>query len=257
MSLSEGRSNENNQRALAYSKPYRTVRKVAEKELDNTHLLDCPSCHHFIGSHEVHMDKGIAKCTNCDHVFSFEDYLEDDPIGASDYGILPEGIELLKLKSLLEIRVNHWQARGSSVLAPLFFALLWNVMLLPFLFFIISSGQWFILLFMSMHLFAGVSMLRGVLGTVFNRSMIDVTEAGVRVKTKPFGHIGERDKFYDRQNISHFSVGRAKKTFKTTGSQALILHLTNGKKVHFLDGLDKTTLRYIESMIERHYKIQR
>jgi len=239
---------------VSYRRAYKTKKAVAV-EAENPTLLDCPSCNHFIGSHEVHMEKGIAKCTNCDHVFSFEEFVEEDPIGTVSGAGQSEGVEILRLKSLLEIRVNHYKARGTSLGMPIFFTLLWNVMLLPFIFSIVASGQWHILLFISLHLFAGISMLRSTLSSIFNRTTIDVTEKGIRIVTKPFGKWGAADQFYDRANIKGFSVGRSGKNFKTSGTSALIMHLSNGKKVHILNGIDKTLLQKLDGEIENYLGI--
>ena len=95
-------------------------------------------------------------------------------------------------------------------------------------------------------------MLRSTLSSIFNRTTIDVTEKGIRIQTKPFAKIGAADQFYDRSMIKNFSVGRSGKNFKTTGSQSLTMHLTNGKKVHLLDGVDKQTLKKVEQEIERY-----
>ncbi len=202
------------------------------------------------------MDKGIAKCSNCNHVFSFEEFMEEDPIGSSAAEDLYEGVEVLRLRSLLEIRVNHYQARGGSLGMPIFFTMLWNVMLLPFIFSIVASGQWHILLFISLHLFAGLTMLRSTLSSIFNRSTIDVTQQGIRIKTKPFGKWGAADQYFDRASIKHFSVGRSAKHFKTGGSMALIMHLTNGKKVPLLTGVDKASLQYLDEEIEKYLGIK-
>ncbi|MBX2814482.1 MAG: hypothetical protein KTR24_00725 [Saprospiraceae bacterium] len=200
------------------------------------------------------MEKGIAKCTNCDHVFTFQEFIEEDPIAASDFGELPEGLDVLKLRSLLEIRVNHNRARSGSVAGPAFFALMWNIFLLPFLFFIVTSGQWHVLFFISLHLFAGISMLRNVFGQLLNRTTIETTAAGIAIVTKPFGSRGKGNIEISREEISHLTVAKGKRSFNVGGSLALHIHRKQGKPITILHGIDRPTLLYVKAAIEDYMR---
>lgn len=241
---------------MGVHKRYRTSKQVEVPHAKASSLLDCPNCHHFIGAHDVHMEKGTAKCSNCNHLFTWQEFVDRDPIGATDFAELPNGVDVLRLRSLLEIRVNHYQARSTSVVGSLFFALLWNIFLLPFLFFIISSGQWYILFFISLHLMAGIGMLRGVFSQIFDRSVVEINGGGISYTTSSLIGLAKKDQFVPKSEISHYSIGKMKRSFNTTGGQALYLHKRDGKKVKLIAGIDRKSLQYIKKSLEEFKEVE-
>jgi len=67
----------------------------------------------------------------------------------------------------------------------LLFTIVWNAILTPFIIVGISTGEWRILLFASLHILVGVSFLMYTLGLMFNKTSIVVTSQGVEIKNGP------------------------------------------------------------------------
>ncbi len=233
----------------------KVVTRVQEKQ---PLLLDCPQCHSFISADNINVQKKIAKCDHCDHVFNYEEDGYWDPFGPP-FETHPAGIEVLKLSSLLELRVTHYlNADRTGLATVMFFSLIWNIALLPFIFFIISSGQLYILLFISLHLFAGVSMLWDVFGKIFNRSIIEINRKTLQVQTRPFPWPGQRHQSIKTSHIDQLFVdkSRTNKTPRSGQNYSLKVRLNSGKKRTLISGLDKKTLLYLESQIEDYLGIK-
>ena len=220
-------------------------------------LLDCPQCHSFISAENVNHDNHLAKCDHCNHVFNYRTDEYWDPFGPP-HDTQPDGIDILKMQSLLDIHVKHRkQMDKSNTWMSLVFGLMWNAMLLPFLFYIITSGQWYILLFISMHLFFGITMLWNVMGTLFNKTEIEVTSDQLKIKTTPFAWPGRSIRKVETAEIDQLYVASAPRKKKKTGaSYALYVLKTSGKKVLLQSGLDLKTLRYLEQQIESYLGIK-
>ncbi len=228
------------------------------KDKDPT-LMDCPVCHSFLSASDVNMEKGMAKCGHCNHVFSFEEDGYWDPFGLPT-DTQPSGLEVLRLQSLLEIKLRHFSNQPKGGFGFVFlFTILWNAALLPFLYTIISSGQIHFLLFISIHLIAGLSMLWNVLGTIFNESTVEVTSHSLKVITKPFAWFGRGNIEIPASDIAQLYVSRTKNRKKTPNSDSgLSLYVLTKKGKHhlLLSGLDRKTLHYIEKEIEHYLKIE-
>ncbi len=220
-------------------------------------LLDCPECNSFISAQDVDIEHGRAKCSHCDHVFSFEEAKQSDPIAPPDH-TQPAGLDVLRLRSMLDIQIRHLHAfdnRGFGFV--MFFTLLWNAALLPFLFYIFSSGQIYLLLFISMHLFAGIYLISDVLGKLFNKTSIEVDPRQIRVTTGPVVLPGQKEKILETSKIEQLFVTRTKGQRKPgVANFTLSALLKNGRKVALIKGLDRPTLRYVEQEVERYLKIE-
>ncbi len=235
---------------------YKKASEVKEKEPT---LLDCPVCHSFLSSSDVNMEKGMAKCSHCNHVFSFEEDGYWDPFGLPT-DTQPTGLEVLRLQSLLEIKLRHYSNKNKGGFGFIFlFTILWNAALLPFLYIIISSGQIHFLLFISIHLLAGLSMLWNVLGTIFNESIVEVTSHSLKVVTKPFPWFRRGNIEVSTSEIEQLYVSRTKsekKTLSNDSGLSLYVLTKKGTRHLLLSGLDKKTLHYIEKEIEHYLKIE-
>ncbi|NND08180.1 MAG: hypothetical protein HKN87_17505 [Saprospiraceae bacterium] len=222
--------------------------------VDQPLLLDCPACHSFISQGDINEQKSIASCSHCDHVFQIDDAENWDPFGPS-LSAQPTGIEVLRLRSMLELRIKHLQSVDRKELGFLaFFSLLWNGALLPFVFNIISSGTWILLLFISVHLVAGISMLWYLLTSIFNTTSIDVTKQQVRISTSPITLPGTNEVIIQTPEIDQLFVSTTK-TNSPGGNYGLYLLMKNGKKIKLLDKLNRTTLMQIEQEIEKYLEI--
>jgi len=76
--------------------------------------LECPNCASEIFSDDINIDRAIAKCHNCHHVFPFEEKIKDKRKARRRREIFqPEGIEMFRLRSELNIDYK-WRKTQSS-----------------------------------------------------------------------------------------------------------------------------------------------
>lgn len=169
--------------------------------------LSCISCGSLIQAEDVNLNNMVAKCRNCNAVFSF----------------MPQNTntESTNVKSMFEAMMKAASPPDSILQRPsdgrrlempkgviterdfgelrfiipwrntrrwgffLLFTIVWNAILLPFIVMGIASGEWRILLFASLHILVGVSFLMYTLGLMFNKTSVVVTSQGVDIKNGP------------------------------------------------------------------------
>ena len=229
------------------------------------HLIQCPNCEHFVSAAEINIDKTIAKCSNCSHVFNFAHEFEREKQKTEfEYGrpemLIPEGLEVLRLRSELDIQVDWWKTTKKGSFGFLvFFTLAWNLMLLPVVISAIAAGDFTIPLFTSVHLAVGLSLLYNLFSMFFNKTSVVVTERSLEIKTRPLPGLFKRSKKIDAASIDQLYVSRYVAS-RTNGnpnySYALYAIEKNGKKTTLIKGMNRATQQYLESAIERFLKIK-
>ncbi len=121
--------------------------------------LECPNCQAEILADDINIDRAIAKCHNCHHVFPFdEETKERRPARKRAEIFQPEGIEMFRLRSELNIDFK-WRNLQSSHWFMVLFTLMWNAIVLPMAIAAMMSGEITALLFMSVHILVGVGLL--------------------------------------------------------------------------------------------------
>jgi len=242
--------------ADAFSDP-----ELRSPELDftgkNKLLLSCPECNHFIRGADINVEKTIARCGHCDHVFGFA---HDSATGnLQPETIIPEGLEVLKLKSELELHLD-WQKTtspgGRKFL--IVFTLLWNLILLPFIIGIILSGTWGILLFLSIHLAVGLGFMYSLASIYLNQTVVTISRHKIRVRTTPLGKPFSGSREINAEDVRQLYV--SKYTQSTTNgapnyAYALYVLLKDGQKLALLRGMNEETQRYIEHEVESYLGI--
>lgn len=234
----------------------------AYKELDfnspEHSLLSCPKCNHFISGRDINIEKTLAQCSNCQHVFSFEHDSQSKrlkPIAA-----MPKGVETLRLRSELDIRLKWTDTtiRNGRTFLTLF-TVMWNIILLPFVIGILVSGSYGILLFMAAHLAVGLGLLWNMAAIHLNRTSISVTKRKIRVRTIPIKSFLWRSKDLNVDEITQLYVTRY--TQSTTNGNpnyayALYAIMQDGEKISLVRGMNRETQVYVEQEIEGYLGIK-
>jgi hypothetical protein len=232
------------------------------KELDfndeQHRLLSCPKCNHLISGNDINIEKTIAKCSHCHHVFGFS---HDSKIGGLVPELIPpEGVEVLKLRSELDIQLD-WKktaSKGGKTFLTAF-TFLWNLILLPFVLMILISGQWGILLLMSLHLADGLGLMLYIAGLFLKKTSISLSRKRMKIRTIPIPIPLYKAKELEIDRITQFYVTQY--TASTTNgvpnyAYALYAILDNGDKVPMLRGMNRETHHYIEQQLEGYLGIQ-
>lgn len=233
----------------------------AFKEIDfskESCLLSCPKCNHFISGKDINIENTIARCSQCNHVFGFEHDSSSHRLKPTQ--LIPEGIEALKLRSELDIRLKWAETTSKSGRWFLtLFAGFWNLILLPFVIMVVVTGEWGILLFLSAHLFVGLGLIWHLATIYMNRTSISVTKRRIRVRTIPFRHFLWKNKDLNVDQITQLYVSRYVQS--TTNGEpnyayALYAIMDSGEKVSLIRGMNRETQVYIEREIEDYLGIK-
>ena len=234
----------------------------AYKELDfkefGHSLLTCPKCSHFISGKDINIEKTLAKCEDCNHVFSFEHDPETKKLHPAK--VMPKGVEALKLRSELDLRLKWTETTSKGGRAfLLLFTTLWNLILLPFVIGAIASGAWSILLFLSLHLAVGLGLLWHLATVYMNQTSISVTKRRIRITTTPLRSFLWKRKEIEVDSINQFYVTRyvqSTSNGEPNYAYALYAILTSGEKVSLIRGMNRETQSYVEQEIERFLGIK-
>lgn len=217
------------------------------------HLLTCPNCNFFVAAKDINIKKTIAKCENCNHIFSFEDDF-DFREGRPEM-LIPAGMEVLKLRSELDIEVK-WNKSIQPMMVV--FTLMWNILLLPFVISGLMAGQAQILLFAGAHIAVGLSLLYGILAKLFNKTNISVTQRKIEISTSPFPTPGKSKVEIAADELEQLYVNRyVSSTTNGVANYAYGLYAIhkNGSKFPLVKGLNKESQLYLEQEIERYLDI--
>jgi len=170
--------------------------------------LSCDTCGRLILAEDVNLQNMVAKCRNCNAVFSFAPANAD----SSKSSILETVQQLMKEANREEGSTLQRPTDGRKIEMPkgviterdfgelrfiipwrntrrwgffLLFTIVWNAILTPIVLVGIATGEWMVLLFTSIHIIIGVSFLMYTLGLMFNKTNIVVTSQGVDIKNGP------------------------------------------------------------------------
>lgn len=218
-------------------------------------LSHCPNCRHFLKEGDVNQETRTVHCGNCNHIFSVDD---DITFHEGAYSrpemLMPEGLEVLKLRNELEVRVpwRRNQSKG-NVTFTISFTVLWNLILLPFVAIAIATAEWQILGFTALHLIVGMFMLVRTFALFANTSLVTINRETLEVKSKPFPTLFPRDRKIHVRDIKQLYVTKyvaGKTNDKPHYAYALYALLANGKKLKLLRGMNLETQRYLEYEIE-------
>ena len=216
--------------------------------------LDCPNCQTRIPSENINIKALIAKCSTCNQVFNFEQAEENY---SKPEVLMPAGIEMFALLSELSIDIR-WRGQINSFLV--FFTILWNLMLTPFIVFAIYSGELTAFLGISIHLLVGLGLLYYVISMLVNSTHIVVDRRELSVIHRPL-----RIPFYPDRNIAirdikqiYFRRYIASRTNNRPDYAFEVLAILEGEEhLSLVKGLLKQRQgRFIEQEIERFLNIK-
>lgn len=227
--------------------------------------LSCPECRSAIQPDQININMLLAKCSDCGLVFSFEDRAPapsprtEASFQPKDRGEIPmpPGIEAQALLSELNLQIS-WRNRARGFLT--FFTIIWNLFVIPFAIFAILSGELQVLLFLSLHLLVGVSLLYLLLANLLNKTTIQVTRRKLFVEHAPLPIPARGDREIDARDIRQLYVEEY--VASTTNGRpniryALYARLHAGPRLRLMKGLKNAEEGlYIEQQIEQFLDIE-
>lgn len=215
--------------------------------------LNCPRCHSEINANDINIDKAIAKCSNCNNVFSFEGEI-NSPIRHRKEVLLPEEIEIDAYQDELTLFYKWRKAKGMSPFL-VFFGAVWNAMMIPFVVAAVASGSWTMLLGISLHLMVGIGFLIYIFTRLMNSTYVTVDDYELSIEHRPFTiPFIAKNQYYDVQNIEQLYAKKyVSHTTNDVKVYAYAVHakMIGGEDVRIIGGFrHKNKALFIEQEIE-------
>jgi len=229
--------------------------KKADKKLH----VRCTECGTDIPAKDVNIADTLAKCNDCNNIFQFDKEIFPDWTRRKPEMFIPEGMEVLKLSSELDIQYDWYQSQPKAGLGfKTFFAFVWNLMLLPFVLNAISSGQYEVLIFASIHILVGLGFIANIVSSYINKTNVSVTKRFIEIKQKPIPSFLKRDVKIPVSDISQLYVTRYVSS-TTNGApnhaHALYVITKDGNKYPLVKEMNRESALYLEQEIELFLEI--
>ncbi len=214
--------------------------------------INCRQCGAEIPADNINLDRLVAKCSECNSVFSLADQFGE----ADGYRTfkkfdtpLPKGIKVDNFGGELLISYRWF---GPKIIFMTFFALLWNGFMVFWYGTAISNRIWIMALFGLMHAGVGVGLIYYVLAGYLNTTVVKVGMSDLEIKHGPLPYPGKRlERAFIRQLYCKERVHRNKNS--TSYSYEVHAITKEGKHEKLLSGLDKSEQAlYLEQEIERY-----
>ncbi|MBX2814483.1 MAG: hypothetical protein KTR24_00730 [Saprospiraceae bacterium] len=223
-------------------------------------LLECSHCFHLLGADEIDLEHSKATCNNCQATIDLDDILRSDPYRRPEV-VMPDGVELLKLSNMLDIVVDWYRSSPKRMVGSLVFgSFFWNIVLLPLVFFFLFAGDFLLVLFFIGHITTGIALVAYLLSIFVNKSHIEVTTEGIRIRHEPLPSPLNKKLFLPKAQIDQLFVAKHHQRFgkKKSKVPSYTLHALSkqGKVIDLVTGMDLETQLYLEQEIETYLEIQ-
>ncbi len=217
--------------------------------------LSCPNCKAEIHSADINIQQLVAKCSQCNHVFNFQPELAHAPRVRPEIP-MPAGIEAYSFLSELNLLIKWRQLGGLGFF--LFFTIFWNALVLPFALIAIMTGNFEILLFISLHLSVGIGLLYYTTAKLINTTYITLSRRKLTIEHKPIPWIFSPNKTIDTADIEQFFVERyvASRTNNQPDYRFRIIAIRKRDRITIMQGLTTAEqAQYIEQEMERFLQL--
>lgn len=151
-------------------------------------LLLCPKCSQPVKPGEINIAADLAKCLNCDEVFKASELLEAPE--ETDLANPPAGTAIVYDAGGGELGAFRIPAKGFGVITlfPLVFITFWLSFVAVWTW-LAAKGSVLFALFSLPFWLVGLGMLRGIIGAVAERQLIEIgREELVLHRMSPFSH---------------------------------------------------------------------
>ncbi len=150
-------------------------------------LVKCKRCESIVSETHINREEKVANCQRCGALFSLQslDHVATPKNTKSlkqEIYEIPKGIDIEKYSFELKIVSK---AQGFAKYFFTFFSLFWNAIVSIFVVTSILSGEYFILLFISMHLVIGIIIGYYTISMYTNKSKIIANAQGLETKYGP------------------------------------------------------------------------
>lgn len=234
---------------MAYKPLEKHKLKLQEVDVENASLfkkVGCPSCGSDVPAANLNINDKIAKCHNCDVLFSFHNDLVDLAAPAKQEILRPEGIDLFHYQGELDISMQQPVSIPEALLGALLpiFGLLFTLI------FFLSNKDISIFLPLISSL-AGFLALFNLLHRSKQKLFIHIDDRHLSIKRRPRKFL--KDQAYNISEIDQLYV-------KNVGGQYFVYMIVDSrlgqKHIKLVSHIESTSkARYLEQEIEKQLGI--
>ncbi len=235
---------------------YKSIEKLELKDVEGfqskkfKHII-CPSCENGIGADNINLQNKIAKCGNCNALFSIEGEVKSVlALEEMKQDVLrPEGIDLFYFKEDLEITVQQ-HMQGIDAFGISLFP---GIAILTFLvYFIGDKGM--PLMVPSIFTIGSLFFIYRILNYAKNKTYIDINDKFLSIKSRPKNF--NKDKSYHVSEIDQIYVKLAGSGMGYYTINAIINAPEGQKHQRLLTVNSLSKAKYLEQEIERYLNIE-
>ena len=226
------------------------LKKLSLEPKPSFYKIPCPSCSENVLATNLNINDKIAKCDDCNVVFSFQETIKNLLTGKEEVKqkiIRPEGIDLFYFQDELDITIQQPYSILEGVVGGIGIPLALLFMVLAFL----KPGLFPIIIAAFFSLISAYPIYSWINHSK-QKIYISINDQFLNIEWRP--KKGNKDKSYDRYDIDQFYVSRNPNTgyFEIR----MVLNGLEGQKhVGLFPVMNLTKAKYLEQEIERHLGI--
>lgn len=221
------------------------LKDLSFSPLEEFKRVSCPSCNSIVKADNLNINDKVAKCNNCDVVFSFENVINNlaKPKKVKQEILKPEGIDLFQYGDDLDISVQQQESAFDIIL------ILLMLVPLPFIVFYAEGKTSLINLIMS--ILVGIIPFVNLFLLKRHRVFVNIDRNHLVIEHKP-------KKFHKNLKVNVSDIDQL--YVKNYSGYYNVYMITNGvegqkhQRIIWTKSLSKA--RYLEQEIERHIGIK-
>jgi hypothetical protein len=222
--------------------------------------ITCPKCSRTISGENISVKDGYAQCDECHSVYTLSELSASGMAssGFSDFRRpevnMPKGIEKTLDFDGLTLK-RSWRDVAAFIMIPM--TLFWNGFLVVWISIALSTGEYLMLAFASIHIAVGIFLIYSTIARLVNTTVIKISVGQITVKQgpipwptpKPLEHHEVRQ-FYGKKRVTRSSSGGSSTRYE------LRVLTSDGKDRKLLSGFtSREQVLYIEQELERYWNI--
>lgn len=220
----------------------------------------CAFCNEPINSSNINVKDSLAKCNACNSVFSLEEAAFEKRRRGYPIFFVPEGTEVLKLFSSLEITTSWLRSsKKDKFKFDFIFATIFSIVSSVAFFGGLLAGSALLSIFSSFFLVASLILLYLFLANLINKTVIRIEEETLSIQHKPLKFISWKNRRIPLKTIRQLFVKEynSNRSVNNEPLKAYGLYILTGedKEIKIIEDMNKETSLYIEQEIEEFLTI--
>lgn len=239
---------------MEYESNVITLTKEAE-----LHVM-CEKCNEPIPPTGFNISNSVAKCSNCGSIYSISESEFEKRRSGHPIFLVPDGTEVLKLITSLEI-ITSWlrASKKDKINFDFIFAAIFGTMSSLGLGVGIFTASLMISLIALVFVLASFVLLYIFIANLLNKTHIKISDKTLKISHKPLRFISWKEHNIPLDSIEQLFVKeyQTNRTVNNVPLKAfgLFLKKKDGKELKIMEDMNKETSLYIEQEIEEFLKI--